>query len=104
MTESPSEVKGTSHDASPLEVKAKRLLLVVTNNSNYALKQTLSDWSKDKPRTRDLSAYNPVRHNTGTLELDETEYTLSLANWLKGRNYDDLKVFRIAENLWDDIF
>ena len=67
----------------PLREMQGRLLILITNNSNYKAKTLLRHWASDKPKTRDLKKYNPVRLNTGALLLNDTEYTRDCCKWIK---------------------
>ena len=58
-----------------------RLLIVITNNNRNA-RELLRQWESDKPKTRNLSEFNPVRLNTGALLLDDVEYTRDCCRWL----------------------
>ena len=100
MDENFSPVKGTKHDPSLSRVK-KKLLLVVNDNKNHAVKQLFYEWSRDTPHGRNLAPFNPVRLNTGALLLDDTEYTRGLCMYYNARRRGEIEYF-LVEPLFDE--
>ena len=102
MVKELGDVRGMEHVSFLGEVQG-RLLIVVTNNSNYNAKELLRQWVSDKPKTRNLKRYNPVRLNTGALLLDDTEYTRECCKWLRTLYLDDVVVTRFEPLFRDDV-
>lgn len=94
MDESLVEVAASNDDP---EEKTPKLLVVITGDNNQKLEKVLRTWVKDEHKTRNLSMYNPVHLNPGTLMLDDTEYTRSVCVWLKSRFIDKVKIFEAGE-------
>ena len=73
------------------------MYLLYVNPANKRLKNLLYLWISGYEGHRDMRKYLVLRVSTNALLFEEDPYALHVLKWLKFREGDDVRIFKVEE-------